>query len=271
MWTIIWNYLKLNNRWAIALVIVLLVIFSTIIYLENQKIFRLNETQNTEINMRNALSDSVKYYQNRHNEVVAEKLTIQDKLNNLQTIYSQLSNSQKELISRISQMTNSNNVISAALIAANTKIDSLLIVNGNNGNIVNIDTTKQIINFNNLATKDTSFVFDIDINKVLPINKDIKPTLLFKSIQIPNKQFIEFHWKNDKKEGYPISCTITNTNKYIKVINLDSYAIPTINKEHLNPTGWQKIGNFFIKNNNTIVYFSFGAFAGAGGLYLLSK
>jgi hypothetical protein len=128
-----------------------------------------------------------------------------------------------------------------------------------------------MVNINNLAAKDTSFIYDIDVNYVLPAYPDIKPTMLFKTIEIPNKQMVTFQWKNDKKKGYPISCMVSNSNKYIKVTNLESYAIPPLDKVHLNPNGWQKIGNFFIKNGRTILYVGVGAAAGAGGYYLLTK
>jgi len=267
----IWNYLKQNNRWAIALVIILLLGSGAIIKLQRNKIDEWKGKYQTEVKLRDALIDTVRYYKNQHNEIVAEKLTLQESIKNLEKMYGQLSDNQKELLLRIKELNKKNEVISAALISTEVKIDSLLAKDKQNGNVVTVDTTKKMVNINNLASNDTSFVYDIDVNNVLPAFPTIKPYFLFKSIEIPNKQFVEFHWKNDKQKGYPISFSISNSNKYVKVTSLDSYAIPPLDKVKLNPNGWQKIGNFFIKNGRTIVYVGVGAAAGAGGMYLLMK
>ena len=215
--------------------------------------------------------DSVDYYQNKHKEWVAEKLTIQETIKNLEKMYGQLSDSQKELLERVKELNKKNSVISAALIRTEVKVDSLLAKDGVDGGTVTVDTTEKKVNFNNLVSKDSTFRYNIDVNHILPAYKDIKPTLLFKSLEFPNKQFIEFHWKNDKEKGYPIAFSTSNSNQYFKTINIDSYAIPPLDKVKLNPTGWQKVGNFFIKNGRTLVYVGVGAAAGAGGVYLLTK
>lgn len=267
---IIWDYLKVNNRWAVVLLVLVLLASGAIIRLKNMKIDSLKDDVKKEVKLKDALLDSIKYYQNKEKEWVAEKLTIQETIKNLEKMYGQLTDAQKELIKRIQEVDKKNNIITAALIEANVKIDSLLVRDGKDGGQVTVDTTNKKINFNNFATKDTSFVFNIDVNNVLPLYPNVKPTMLFKSIEIPNKQFVEFHWKNDKKKGYPISCSVSNSNKYIKVTGLESYAIPPLNKLKLNPNGWQKIGNFFIKNGRTLVYIGVGTAVGAGGYYILT-
>ena len=186
-------------------------------------------------------------------------------------MYGQLSDSQKELIQRIKELGKKNDVIAAALITTEAKIDSLLAKDGSDGNVVTVDTTKKMVNINNLAAKDTSFVYDIDVNGVLPAFPGLKPYLLFKSIEIPNKQFVEFHWKNEKQKGYPIAFSISNSNKYIKTIGVDSYAIPPLDKLKLDPSGWDKFGNFMIKNGRTIMYIGIGTGIGAGTYWLLTK
>jgi len=248
----------------ILAVIAAFIVMGGIIYFQHQKIVKLKDEKQSAENLSTALHDSITYYQNKNKEWVAEKLTIQTTIKNLEKSYGQLTDAQRELLIRIKEVNKNNDIITAALIDANFKIDSLLI----NGSEVAVDTTNKKINFNNLALKDTSFIFDIDVNHVLPSHPDVKPSMLFKSIEIPNRQFVKFNWKDDKKNGYPISCTVTNTNKYIKVVNLESFAIPSLNKLHLNPTGWQKVENFFIKNGKTIIYIGVGAAAGAGGYYM---
>lgn len=267
----IWNWLKQKNRWLYALVIALILTQGTIIHFKNLKIAKLQTEVQTEIKLRDALLDTVNVYKNKRNEAVAEKLTIQETIKNLEKMYGQLNNNQKELLLRIKELNKQNTIIAAALIETNGKIDSLLIKDKENGNLVVVDTSKKKVNFNNLASKDTNFIFDIDVNHILPANLDIKPTLLFKSLELPNKQFVEFHWKNDKKKGYPIAFSISNSNKYIKTVGVDSYAIPPLDKLVLNPSGWDKFGNFMIKNGKTILYIGIGGAAGATGYWLLTK
>jgi len=271
IFTLIWGFLKEKNRWAIALVIVLLLSAGTIIKLQRNKIDEWKGKYQTEAKLKDALIDSVSYYRNQRDEVVAEKLTLQESIKNLEKMYGQLSDNQKELLTRIKEINKKNSVISAALIETNVKIDSLLAKDGKDGGQVVIDTTKKMVNFNNVASKDSTFRYNIDVNNILPAYPDIKPTMLFKSLEFPNKQFIEFHWRNDKKKGYPVAFSTSNSNQYFKTINIDSYAIPPLDKVKLNPTGWQKVGNFFIKNGRTLVYVGVGAAAGAGGVYLLTK
>jgi len=275
----IWNFLKVNNRWAIALVIILLLSGGTIIKLKNKKIANLQTELKVEIKLRDALLDSVKYYKNKRDEVVAEKLTIQETIKNLEKIYGQLTESQKDLIQRIKELSKDNIVINAALIRTEFKIDSLLHKPEPGGPSTTIDTAKKTIEFadtTNLSPSSKYIKYDLVIGNVLPINvfpnyNGLDPSLLFKKIVIPNEQFAVFQWKNDKKKGYPISFTMSNSNKYIKVVGLESYAIPPLDKLVLNPSGWDKFGNFMIKNGRTIMYIGIGAGVGAGAYWLLTK
>jgi hypothetical protein len=107
--------------------------------------------------------------------------------------------------------------------------------------------------------------------KIFPQYQKFEPSLLFRHLEIPNEQFVDFHWKNEKKKGYPISFSISNSNKYIKTTNVESYAIPSLNKLNINPNGWQKFGNFMIKNGKTVIYIGIGGAIGAGTVYLLMK
>jgi len=266
----IWDFLKQKNRWLIALVIIIILSQYGIIRLKNNKIADLTEKYKTEVKLKDALLDTVKNYQNSYKEWVAEKLTIQETVKNLEKMFGQLTESQKELINRVKEINKKNEVIAAALIETNFKIDSLRhdVLNGGE---TKVDTAKKTVSFNNLASKDTTFKYNIEIGQVLPVKLNFTPTLLFRSIEIPNKQFVNFQWKNDRKKGYPISFTISNSNKYINVINVESYAIPPLDKVKLNPSGWQKIGNFFIKNGRTLLYVGVGAAGGVGGYYLLTK
>ena len=269
IFTKLWEFLKQKNRWLILLVILIILGQYFTIRLKNNKIADLKDKYTTEVKLKDALLDSVKFYKNKRDELVAEKLTIQETIKNLEKMYGQLTESQKELIQRIKEMDKKNSIIAAALIKSEIKIDSLIHVTTPGGPVTNVDTIKHEVNF--IDSTSTYFRYNIEIGKVLPLYPLIKPSLLFKSVEIPNEQFLEFHWKNDKKKGYPVSCSISNSNRYIKIIGLESYAIPPLDKLKLNPNGWQKIGNFFIKNGRTLFYIGVGAGTGAGAYWLLTK
>lgn len=267
--TKLWEYLKQKNRWLILLVILIIFGQYVTIRLKNDKIADLKDKYTTEVKLKDALLDSVKFYKNKRDELVAEKLSIQETIKNLEKMYGQLTDSQKELIQRIKEMDKKNAIIVAALIKTDAKIDSLIHITTPGGPVTNVDTVKHEVSF--IDSTSLYFRYNIEIGKVLPLYPKIKPSLLFKSIEMPNEQFLEFHWKNDKKKGYPISASISNSNKYIKVTGFESYAIPPLDKLKLNPNGWQKISNFLIKNGRTMLYIGVGAGAGAGGYWLLTK
>jgi LEA14-like dessication related protein len=266
------EFLAKNNRWAIVLVIVLVLVGGGILRLQRNKINEWKGKHQTEVNLRNALIDTVRYYKNAYGEEVAEKLTIQESVKNLEKMYGQLTESQKELVSRVKQLNKDNTVITAALIEANVKIDSLLIRDGGEGDVV-VDTVNKMTNFNNLRTADstTNLIFDIDVNNILPAYPNIKPTMLIKNLDFPNKQLVVFEWKNEKKKGYPVSFSTTNSNPYYRTHNINSYAIPALSKEILDPTGWQKVGVWFKKNGRVVGFVAGGVVVGAGGTYLLMQ
>lgn len=267
IWSKLWKLIKGNK--LIAFVVILLLILFATVYFQHQRIQHWKDKYKDEVNINDALNDSVVYYLNKHMEWVAEKQTIQASIKKLEEINGKLTDFQKELLVRIKEIEKKNSIIAAALIQTNVKIDSLM--DKDAGGQVDVDTVKKMINFNNLSSIDSSFRYDIDINNVLPAFKEIKPTLLFKSIELPNKQFISFYWKDNKKKGYPVTFSVSNSNPYFKVVNLDSYIIPKVDKKYLDPNGWQKIGNFMFKNGKTILSISVGAAAGAGAVYLLTR
>lgn len=261
-----------KNRWAILLVIILLLVGGGIFKLQRNKIAEWKQKHQTEVNLNTALNADMVVYQNKEKEWVSEKLTMQASLKQLDEKFGQLSDSQKELVDRVKKINRDNTVITAALIEANVKIDSLLVGQGGGGEVV-VDTVEKKVNFNNLVTADstTNFVYDIDINHVLPAHVDVMPTMLFKSLDFPNKQLVTFEWKNDKKRGYPISFSTTNSNGYYKTYDINSYAIPELYKETLDPTGWQKVGYWFKKNSKIVGWVAGGIVVGATGTYIIMQ
>ena len=257
------EFLLKNNRWAILLVILLLLIGGTIISYKNNRINNFKNKYNIEVKLNKALVDSVDIFQNNEGDWVAEKLTIQTKIKNLEKMNGQLTVNQKKLLERIKVVDKENSIISAALIHANFIIDSLM-----HGGIVVIDTTNKTINF--IETENPNIKYNFLASGVLPFPVNGKPTLLINDLILPNEQFIEFHWVDDKNEGNPIAFSITNSNKYVNVYDVNSYAIPTLNPDVLNPTNWQKI-NLWIKKNDGILKFVGGIGAGAGAMFIMMK
>jgi len=266
------EFLAKNNRWAILLVVVLLLIGGGIFNLQRNKIKEWKQKHQTEVNLNAALNADMTVYQNKEQEWVAEKVTMQASLNQLFDKFSDLTASQQELVTRVKKLNKDNTVITAALIEANVKIDSLLLGQSDSGSVV-VDTIGKKVNFNNLATADstTKLIYDIDVNHILPAHVDVTPTMLIKNLDFPNKQLVVFDWKNDKKRGYPVSFSTTNTNPYYKTSNINSYAIPQLYKETLDPTGWQKVGIWFKKNGKIVGWVAGGVVVGAGGTYLLMQ
>jgi len=243
----------------VLLVLAVIAILIAIIYFQHNKIVNLRNDVETQIKLRDALIDSVHFYRNERNELVAEKLTIQETVKNLEKIYNQLTSSQKELIDRVKELDRKNNIIAAALIKTNVTLDSLVAEKEN----VIVDTTKKTITFQD-STKNLQYEFLAF--PVLPAYPDVKPSLTFKKFSLPNTQFIEFHYKDDKKKDYPISFSVTNTNDYFKTINVESYAIPTLEKK----TSWDKFSGWMKNNGKTVMYIGIGGVAGGTAVYLLN-
>ena len=257
------EFLTKNNRWAIILVLILMLVGGGIFTIQRNKINEWKNKHQTEVKLKNALIDTVGYYQNAYGEEVAEKLTLQASVKDLEKMNGDLTESQKELLTRVKAANQENTVIAAALVEAELLIDSLLA----NGNVVinSLDTT--------ITFSDTTqhIEYEIVIGKAVPAVLEIEPTLLFKHMRFPNKQEVKFEWENNKKEGYPINFSMSNSNPYYKVTEINSYAIPNLDKKVINPTGLQKVGVWLKKNGKTVGYVVGGVAVGAGGTYLLMQ
>lgn len=255
------NYLKNNRLITVGIIVLLLMVLT--IKLQRNTIFDLKDEHQNEIKLNNALNDSVSFYKNVYGEVVAEKLTIQETVKNLEKINNKLTESERELIARVKEANKENTVIAAALVEANLIIKLLqakgnVVINSKDTTITFSDTTKHM-------------EYEIVIGKVIPMPFNVKPTLLFRHMKFQNKQMVKFIWENDKKEGYPVKFTMSNSNPYYKINKINSYIIPNIIKEDIDPTGWQKFEKWFVKNGKTVIYISAGAAGGAAGTYILMK
>lgn len=252
--------IKLNiNLTTILLILIILGlgVFGGIRLYQN-KITNINDKYESQVKLTNALNDRLQYHQNKEEEWVAEKLTIQTSLKNLEALNGKLTESQQELVRRIKGVEKNNTVIAAALIQANVKLDSLL----HDGDVL-IDTTNKNITFSDTYKKDKKEVqYNLTVGNVLPYPITATPTLSLNSLYFPNTQYIEFHWKNDKKKGYPIAFSVTNSNEYFNVTNIESYAIENLHKEFVDPNSWQKFVMWLDRNGNKLTWFGIGGAVG---------
>lgn len=254
------EYIGKNNRWAILGLILILLIGGTIWKFQRDKISDLNDKNLTDTNLRKSLNDTVDYYLNKEQDWVAEKLTIQYRIDDLEEINNELTADQKRLISKVKEIQKENSVISAALVKAKFIIDSLI----NDSGLV--DTLNNTIEF---TDANDNIKYKFKIFSVRPYPLDSKPRLLIDELSLPNEQFIEFHWKDEKKEGYPISFSVTNTNEYFKIVDINSYAIPELIKEEIDPTTWGKITDWFKGNGKLAGCVVGGIVVGSAGTLML--
>lgn len=258
------EFLAKKNRWAIVLVIILLLLGSGLFKIQRNRINDLKDKYQSEVNLRKALSDSLKIYQNKEGQWVAEKRTIQATIKQLEEMNGELTADQRRLLAKIKEVNKENSIITAALIRANFVIDSL-----KHSGIIIVDTTNKTVDFIENINPDIRYNFQA--RGVLPYPMGSTPSLFINNLTLPNEQFVEFHWVNNKKEGYPIAFSVTNSNSYVKVYDVNSYAIPEIKKEIINPTGWEKITVWLNKNGKMVGYVVGGVVIGAGGTYILMK
>ncbi|MDA3780011.1 MAG: hypothetical protein PF487_07330 [Bacteroidales bacterium] len=258
------EFLLENNRWVIVLIILLILIGGGIYNIQRNKIDKLNNKYDSEVKLKNALIDTVHTYKNKEGQWVSEKLTIQGRLENLLEDSARLTASQKSLLNQVNNANKKNTVITAALIRAEFIIDSLVHSGG-----VLVDTTNKIVEFTETNNPDINY--DFKVFGVLPYPVNSKPSLLIKNLTLPNEQFIKFQFDKNKRANYPISFSVTNTNKYIKVYDVNSYAIPDLDKNEIDPTGWEKFSSWMNRNENYIKWFGGGVVVGGGAGYLLTR
>jgi len=217
----------------------------------------------TELKLREALQDSVKTYKNKEGNWVSEKRTLQGTLGNLTAENVGLNKNQEALLNTISNLNKEwkgeKEIWAAARIEYNSLIDSLNVVVAG---ATDIDTTKNLISFTQIDTT-LNFVYNIDILAVRPYPLTAQPQINFKKIDFPNTQTISFTFDKNKRKDYPISFSVMNTNPYYVVNNVESYAIPSISKELVNPSGWQKFGRWIKINGKYILVGAAGFGLGA--------
>lgn len=224
------NYLKSLTIKTIAIIVSVILIF-LVFNISCNRIKNLNNDLKYQEKLVGALTDTMRQYKDVNGNLISEKKTIQADLDILNDKNIKLTNSQRELLERVKKLNKENKVLAAANVELRARIDSLM------GIIGIVDTIHHTINF---PYNNSDLVLDLTVENVVPYNKSKETYLNINNITLPNKQAITFQWNNDKKNGYPISFTVTNSNKYFQVQNIESYAIPGLDKNQISPTKWQK-------------------------------
>lgn len=239
------------------IIIVLAVIVGGGYFFHNDRTNKLKDDITEGVKLRDALTSEVNFYYAKDSILVAQKKTLQASISTLENKNLTLTDSQKKLINKVKSLDKKNNVITAALIQTKAELNDI------KNHYAVIDTAKST-----LAFKDSTdlFKYDLLIGNVLPNYRLGNPYLQIYSISMPNEQFVNFQWDGDKRADYPISFSVTNSNKNFKTYNIDSYAIPELHKEEIIPTRWQKIWGWTKKNSGSVVTFGLGV--GVGVLLL---
>lgn len=240
----------LNNISKITLLIIVILLLGLGIYYHFDTVNKLKQKKQNDLELIESLNDTLDITIDELGRQTAEKQTIRTELNNLRKLEDlniKLTQDQKKLYNEINNLKNKNNLISAALINSEIKIDSLSNIIPE---IIFIDTTNSSILFEDLS--DIYFRYSILITNVIPLNGK-NPRIKFNQLIIPNEQFIDFTW-NTQKSNTPISFRVKNTNPYVKINNVESYAIPTLTKDNVNPSGTLKIWRFIKKHSDKLIF-----------------
>ena len=235
--------------YAIGLIVAVLIIGGLIFKsCEDAKIIK--EVKREESNLRKALVDTLTVFQTKEGNWGAEKRTLQADVKTLNDQNLNLNTNQKALIKEVERQNKTATTIAAALIKLTAKVDSL----SNDNSIVSDSSVTFPYNTTDLK-------YNLTVLNVKPIEFK-KPVLTINSLEFPNTQTVNFNWKDDKKEGYPVSFNVVNTNKYFKVTDIQSYVIPEVKKTELKPNFWQKTANFGKTTGGKIVIFGAGVLIG---------
>ena len=239
-----------EKLYQIGLVIAILLI-GGLLFKSCQDSKILSEVKSEESNLRKALTDTLTHFQTKEGNWGAEKRTLQTELGTLKDNNLNLSANQKELIKQIEKQNKTSQTIAAALVDLKAEVSGLK-------NDKPINQTDSSVQF---TSQTPDLEYDLTVFNVKPFELKT-PTLTLNKISFPNQQSINFHWKDDKKEGYPVGFSIVNTNKYFKVNEIESYIIPEIKKSELDPNFWQKVGKFSKSTGGKIVFFGAGVVVG---------
>lgn len=249
-----------NERLIIVILIILLGVGINFHFNQRAKDGKKYEEQ---VKLTEALTDSIRVYQTKEGEWVAEKRTLQGDLNDLLDENSGLSDSQRELLNTVNRINKERKkdreVFAAAQIKFEKLIDSLNVVIAGASEV---DTVNNIISFVETDSS-ANFIYDLDVLGIRPYPDTSHPEIRFNQIDFPNTQTVTFNFDKNKRKDYPVSFSVMNTNPYYKTYNIESYAIQGVDKDNINPTTGKKIWNWIKVNGKYILVGAAGFAVGA--------
>lgn len=223
--------ININYKTIIITGVMILVGYFLWSYHQNQ-INDMKKSIEDEKKLRNALNAEIKRYQNERDEWVSEKLTLQTTIEDLTNVYSDLNENQQELVNRLNNVKNNQETIAAALFDVEVSIEELT-----HTGETEVDDDENTVEFTDI---NENIEYKFLVGKVNRAFSNIEPTLNIRTLRIPNKQEINFKWEDDKKEGYPVSFNVVNSNPFIETTNMESYIIPEIRKDDILPNKWDR-------------------------------
>jgi len=262
---------KINLVQLILIILGIVLLFGSGFKFHTDKVSNINDKLADEVRVKEALLDEVSTYKTKEGTWISEKRTLQVKVTDIRALLNDtiinLSDIQRELLENIKDYKDKNDIISAALIKLEFKLDSIA-----HGGITIVDTANNTVNFKDSYIDSTKqFDYGFTISNVVPYPKDVMPKLTIDSLSFRNNQFIRFYWENDKRLGHPIAFSVTNSNGFFRTNNIDSYVIPNIVKDELNPDFWQKIDNFMKDNKKTLLGVGAGVVVGGTMFWFITK
>jgi seryl-tRNA synthetase len=256
VWVEAWvsNMLTVKKHWRTISMGIMIVLFFLMSFMYEGTLEERNKEITQTEQLMKAITDKMDSVVIENGKLMYSKKTLQASVKDLNSIKESLNDEQQNLMTKISKANKEKQVIAAALVKTKAELADIK----GKTNFIN-DTTLA------LTMDSDSLSYIIEVTGVA-IAKD-SPQHIIKSLVIPNEMYIDFKW-GAKKEGYPVSFSITNSSPYMNTYNIESYMIPEIIKDELRPTFLQKIGRFAVDNKTPFVI-GFGA--GAATILILTK
>lgn len=232
------------KNYVIPTLILIIIILAVFFYIEKLEHSHAKEKIVERNKFLAVLNDSLHIIKTKNGDLEYSKKSLQNNIKFLQENINTLSDNQKTLVNEIK---NNKNIISAM----QTKMEIAL------SNISNTHST--FVNDTTIRFSDSTAFLSYNI-EISGIKASSNPDLTIKTLELPNKQTITFEWDNEKT--HPVKGTVTNTNPYIKINELDSFIIPEIEKEKIKPTTWQKFKTLTNKTTSKLALVGIGAAIG---------
>ncbi len=252
-----------NTNGIIRISFVLLLFFGIQFHFNQTSL--LSNKYERELKLREAFRDSIRSYQLKNEVIVLEKRSLQDRLKNLQSRQKDLNNQQRTLLRTIQRLQKERkkqkSIFAAAQIRYKKLIDSM---NTQIGVLRQQDSKNHRMVFTNTDSED-HFQFEIETEHM--ISNGSHPKLKIKSLDFPNTQTVTFNFDKNQRKDYPVSFSVINSNPHFKANSIESYVIPGIQKEVVNPNAQQKFRNWFQRNGNQLLV---GTLSFLGGVAITS-